>query len=283
MEKVVKSFEGSSFSGTPVINSVRDLPGYEQSGDRAGLKNTNVAMVTIGTYKQLSDHPLGQMANENFSVPSNYRIPPARIYVVNHSLKRKWKRTIQAVSERQGAEDALMLSKDLRNMYNADMMYKQVEKGRDMNQYVNEVKPVVWKLALPGGTYALIPPSQPDAPDRLIMVEVPEGTWDMYLGNYNRMQGFPGQSPRRIMGPAGEMIDNPMERFSRKVQGDEETKLAIMWRQRHNPVFQVTDDGVVQSRNNPYGIIEFVRVSQTATVEPIDKEYLSALDLAESA
>jgi hypothetical protein len=265
---------------TDQVVSVRNQPGYDPN---TGMKDQNVRMVTLGQYKSLSDHPLGQMANENFSVPSNYRIPPARIYVVNHSLKRKWKRTIQAVSERQGAEDALMLSKELRNMYNADMMYKQVEKGRDMNQYVTEVKPVVWKLAIPGGDFRLIAPSKPANPDVLFMVEVPEGTWDMYLGNYNRMQGYPGQSPRRIMGPAGEMIDNPMERFSRKVQGDEETTLAIRWRQRHNPVFMVTDDGTDQNRNNPFGILQFIRISQTANAEPIDKEYLSALDLAESA
>ena len=265
---------------TDQVVSVRNQPGYDPA---TGLKDANVKMVTLGAYKSLSDHPLGQMANENFSVPSNYRIPPARIYVVNHSRTRKWKRTIQAVSERQGAEDALMLSKDLRNMYNADMMYKQVEKGRDMNQYVSEVHPVVWKLALPGGAYALIPPATAEDSDRKIMVEVPEGTWDLVLGNYNRMQGFPGQSPRRIMGPAGEMIDNPMERFSRKVQGDEETALAIRWRARHNPVFLVNDDGQEQNRQNAFGILEFVRISQKAMSEPIDKEYLNALDLAESA
>lgn len=258
------------------LRSVTEQPGYAD-----GVKTQAAKVVTLGAYSSLQSQPLGTQANENFSVPANYRVPPAQIYVVNHSRTRKWKRTVTAVSETRGAEDALMLSKELRNMYNADMMYKQVEKGRDMNQYATEVKPVVWKLALPGGQFALIPSSHPDAPDRKIMVEVPEGTWDMYLGNYERMQGYPGTGPRFLKGPNGEDIPNPMEKFSRKIQGDEETRLAIFWRQRHNPVFLVTDDGEEKNRNNPFGVLEFVRVSRTATKEIIDKEYLAALDLAE--
>jgi hypothetical protein len=248
-----------------------------------GSKSQEAKIVTLNAYSSLQQHPLGQQANENFNVAANYRIPPARIYVVNHSRTRQWKRTIIPVSATRGAEDAMMLNKELKNLYNADMLYKQVEKGRDMNQYKTEVKPVVWKLALPGGAFAFIPPSHPDTPDRKIMVEVPEGTWDLYLGNYNRMQGYPGVSPRTIPGPDGSPIPNPMERFSQKVKGDEETALAVRWRQRHNPVFLVSDDGVEQNRNNIFGVLEFVRVSQRASAEPIDKEYLSALDLVEVA
>lgn len=233
----------------------------------------------------LNQHPLGSQSNENFQVPSNYRIPPARIYVVNHSRNRKWKRTMVAVSSVRGAEDALLYDDSsvkgqrLRDVYNADALIKQVEKGRDMSIYKNEIKPIVWKLAVPGGQFAFIPPSHPDSPDRKIMVEVPEGTWDLYLGNYDRMRGFPGISPKLL--PDGS--PNPKEKFSPKIQQDEQTALSIRSRSRHNPVFCYTDDGETTANQNEFGILEFVRITQRATAEVIDKEYLSALDLFEVA
>lgn len=236
----------------------------------------------------LKNHPLGNGANENFSVPSNYRIPPARIYVINHSRTRKWKRIIIPVSATRGAEDALMYDDDqpkgkrLRDIYNADLMVKQVEKGRDMNVYKTELKPIVWKVSVPGGQFAFVPPSHPDNPDRPIMVEVPEGTWDLHFGNYDRMKGYPGIGPRFITSPDGTQIPNPLEKFSASVKGQEESALAVRWRGRHNPFFCYTDDGETTQRDNQFGILEMVRITQRSVTETIDKEYLSALDLFES-
>lgn len=250
----------------------------------------------------LNQHPLGSMSGENFTVPSNYRIPPARIYVVNHSRNRKWKRPIVTMSERRGAEEILQYDESapkgqrLRDLYNVDMLYKQVKDGRDMNRYKEELKPVVWKLRIPGAVYepmqvvdpdgktheqmqfagerfVFVPPSHEDAPERPIMVEVPESTWDLYLGNYNRMRGFPGVKPRDA------------ERFDRRIQMTEEQALAQRWSGKHRPFFRVTDDesgtAVTSDLGNAYGVLEFVRVTQRATSEPMNKEYLQALDLFE--
>lgn len=228
----------------------------------------------------LNQNPLGSMANENFSVPSNYRVPPARIYVINHSRTRKWKRITIPVSIRQGADQALMADREFRQLYgNEDMVYKAVRDGRDMNRYKEEVKPVVWKLALPGGKFVPIPPAHEDTPDKLIMVEVPDGTWDIYLGNYERMRGFPGIGPRLL----DDGTPNPKEKFDQPLQGREQTALSLRWRTRHNPVFAFSDDGVKTDQKNPYGVLEFVRITQRATEEVVDKDYLSALDLFESA
>lgn len=232
----------------------------------------------------LNQHPLGSQTGENFQVPSNYRIPPARIYVINHSRTRKWKRTIVPVSSIRGAEEALMYDDSsqkgqrLRDVYNADALVKQVEKGRDMSIYKNELKAVVWKLAVPGGQFAFIPPSHPDSPDKKIMVEVPEGTWDLYLGNYDRMRGYPGIGPKLL----SDGTPNPKEKFSASIQQAEQTALAIRSRSRHNPVFCYTDDEQTTNNSNEYGILEFVRITQRATAEVIDKEYLSAMDLFEA-
>ena len=251
----------------------------------------------------LNQHPLGSQSGENFSVPSNYRIPPARIYVVNHSLKRKWKRPLIAVSTRRGAEEVLTYDdgaprgQRLRDLYTADMLYKQVEQGRDMNKYKEEVKPVVWKLRVPGARYEpievtdidgksheqmqfagenfkLIPPSDPKDPDREIWVEVPESTWDLYLGNYNRMRGFAGVKPREA------------ERFDRRIQMTEQETYANRWRGKNSPVFGFRDDetGTMTETvmDNKYGVLEFIRVTQKSVQDPINKEYLQAIDLFEA-
>jgi hypothetical protein len=260
-------------------------------------------MSHLAVMVSLNQHPLGSMSGENFTVPSNYRIPPARIYVVNHSLKRKWKRPLITVSTRRGAEEVLTFDdgaprgQRLRDVYTADMLYKQVEQGRDMNKYKEEIKPVVWKLRIPGAVYEpvkvtdidgkeheqmqfagerfkLIPPSDPKDPDREIWVEVPESTWDLYLGNYNRMRGFPGVKPRDT------------ERFDRRIQMTEEQALAQRWSGKHRPIFAFRDDESgtekVTDLGNPHGVLEIVRVTQKSMSEPISKEYLQALDLFES-
>ena len=108
-------------------------------------------------------------------------------------------------------------------------------------------------------------------------VEVPDGAWDIYLGNYNRMRGFAGVLP---LNPDG--TRNEKDRFDPKVQGDEQSALALRWRTRHNPVFAFTDDEQRTDMKNPHGVLEFVRITQRATQETVDKDYLSALDLFEA-
>lgn len=221
-------------------------------------KGTNLA-----TWLDLQNHPLGTGRGENFTVAANYVIPPARIYMLNHSRTKSWKRVWIPVSERRGAEEALIYDKELAKIYNVDTLTRRVEQGKDMTRYKTEVHPVVFSFKVGGQVYAIPPARDKDSlPPK---VEVREGAWDLFLGNYQRMRATDAKTG----------APNPI------VIGEEKTRLSIMWRSRHNPVFQYTDDGDATEIENPYGFIEFVRETQVATRDVVDKEYLSALDLVE--
>lgn len=211
----------------------------------------------LAHFIDLQQKPLGTQAGENFKVPVNFRMPSVRVYVINHSRTKEWKRVAVAVSERRGAEDALIYDKKLAEIYNVDTLAKRVEQGRDMNRYEKEAKAVIYGLRI-GGKVIPVPPakSESEAPPR---IEVPEGAWDLYLGNFERMH-------------SGDSV----------VLGEEATRLAMAWRYRHNPVFRVTIDGESKDRDNDFGFLEFVREPVVITTTPLDKEYLTALDLVES-
>lgn len=229
----------------------------------------------IATLMDLSAHPLGSRSGENFKVAMNYQIPPARIYVVNHSRTRKWKRPIVPVSHLKGADEALQVDKELAKIYNAESLMRAAESGKDMTRYKFDIFPVAFQLRVPGGKVITVPCAK-TAEDKPVAVEVPDGTWDLYLGNYNRMAGFATQEHREE------------GKYDARVAQDEAQRLNLWWRQRYHPVFKVTDDGESSdfgwgSGNgvNPHGFIEFVRVPQRSVTEPIDREYLTSLDVIE--
>ncbi len=150
---------------------------------------------TLQTWLDLQNNPLGSGKGENFNVPANYAIPPARIYVLNHSRTKAWKRLVIPVSRLRGAEDALIFDKELAKIYNVDTLYKTAEGGRDMSRYTVGVYPVIYSFQIGSPmngekprVYA-IPPAR-DAESPPPKVEVYEGAWDLFLGNYARMRGF---------------------------------------------------------------------------------------------
>lgn len=221
----------------------------------------------LEVYLDLQAHPIGSQRGESFGMPINFAIPPARVYVVNHSRTRKWKKLLVPVSHLRGAEEALIQDKELAKVYNVDTLVRAAEK-RDMSRYRTDLFPVGLKLRIPGTpdgkggceqSHDLIIPPAPEAETKPIMVEVPEGTWDLYLGNYERMRS---EDPHVVQ--------------------DEKQRLAHAWSRRHNPVFAYTDDGVTTSLENPHGFLEFVRVTQRAVLEPVDRAYLTSLDLVEA-
>ena len=218
----------------------------------------------IPTLIDLTEHPLGTQNGETWNVPANYKIPPARIYVINHSRTQKWKKVKIAVSPRRGAEEALIYDKELAKIYNVDTLTRRIEQGQDMTRYETGVFPAIYLLQV-GGHKIPVPPAKDkdSAPPR---VEVPEGAWDLYLGNYDRI---------RSADPT--------------VVGAEKTRLSVAWRSRHNPVLRYSDDSTGEvvtetiggANPNPFGFLEFVRVTQRAVTDPLDKDYLSALDFVE--
>lgn len=244
-------------------------------------KSPAARAAAIERFVDLQSNPLGTQAGESFGMPTNYVPPPARVYVINRSKVRKWKRLVIAVSPQRGAEEALNADKQLREVYNVDTLIRAVEQGKNMNRYKTEIHPVPVRIRVPGGPNGqmgsfpgrdiVIPVSQDD--ENPIAVEVPEGTWDLYLGNYDRMRGF--QNHARVDDNGNPLRPDP------KVQQDAQVMLSKFWQNRHNPVFGYKDDGEFHDLNNPYGMLEFVRVTSRVVNEPIDKELLSAMDIVE--
>lgn len=230
-------------------------------------RGTNLAV-----WLDLQNNPLGSGKGENFNVPANYAIPPARIYVVNHSRTKSWKRMVVPVSRMRGAEDALIFDKELAKIYNVDTLYKTIEGGRDMSRYKVEVHPVVYSfqvgqpmMGAKPKVYAIPPARDGQTPPP--KVEVLEGAWDLFLGNYARMRGF------------AKFAEMDTKEPDQTVSGEENTRLARYWSRRLNPVCRFTDDGVTTEMDNAHGYLEFVRETTVAAVETLDKEFLSALDL----
>lgn len=222
----------------------------------------------LSVWLSLQNDPLGNKSGENFSVPMNYREPPARIFVRNWSRTQERKDLKVAVSERRGAEEALIFDKELAQIYNVDTLTKRVEQGRDMNRYETHIKPIIFALKVGGRTYA-IPPAK-TAESEPPKVEVKEGAWDLFLGNYERMRGIVRDHNGEVKREADQAI-----------MGEEKSRLALFWSRRWNPVMSFTDDGVTTSRENPFGYLEFIRETIVPMAEVLDKEYLSALDLVE--
>lgn len=236
-------------------------------------KGTNLAV-----WLDLQNNPLGKGTGENFNVPSNYAVPPARIYIVNHSRTRERKEIVVAVSSvtGRGAEEALIYDKELAKIYNVDTLTKRAESGKDMNRYKKQVHPVIFsfKVGSPVGgagpiTYAIPPARDKDTPPP--RVEVVEGALDLFLGNYARMRGF--DTYTKML--AGKEPDPTVE-------SDERSRLATRWKMRHNPVFRFTDDGVTtEDERNEFGYLEIIRETAKPVVDEIDREYLMALDMTE--
>lgn len=219
----------------------------------------------------LQQNPLGSRRGENFDVPVNFRMPDCRVYMVNHSRVRPWRRIVVAVSSMRGAEEALVYDKALAKVYNVDTLLARVQKGFDMNRYETSVKPVAFKFEF-GGKPFIIPPAKTadEAPPR---IEVPEGCWDLFLGNFERLVlGFRASSD-------GKPFDN-------QDINAERVWLSKRWSRRSNPVFMYQVDGKTKEvhkdgKINESGFIEFVRETQHVGEIPLDREYLSAIDLLE--
>lgn len=215
----------------------------------------------------LKDNPLGHLPGEaNLQTPFNATARRPKIYVVNHSAMRARKVIKAAVSWRQGADEALLKSPDLKKAgYTVDTLYNEARR-RDMNLYEVKIAPAVFKITWDGEDY-FIPPAPHHIEDGKVVVDgeapvelIPEGAWDFFLGNYEQMHSR-----------------------DHRERDDAAQRLATYWQKRHNPVFKVVDetgDGIVE-RQNPYGFLEFRRVIEKEAPHQLDKPFLTALELVE--
>lgn len=243
----------------------------DANGDRPGtqLKSPQAREMAINILSDIEARPFGTGRGENTNMPANYVPPPANIYVRNWSRTKVWKRVWIPVSSKRGAEDALRESKKLRDIYNVDTMSRKAE-GTDMSLYKEEIFPVLFAVKRPGGPDGkmgsfpanmlepLYVPPAPDADTEPPKVLVPEGTWDIYCGNYDRMRS--NEAPIRQAA---------------------QQQYATYWKYLHNPVFMVTDDGVQTDKQNPFGFIEIIREPIRQMQTPMDKDWITAMDVFE--
>ena len=200
-------------------------------------------------------------SDPNLATPFGSRLPAARIFLRNHSARQKRKYVKIPVSFKRGAAAALQADAELRKIYNIATYREAVGDGRtstgvDMNVYDFKTQPVGFVMKFDGRQWP-IPPAQGDAEPPL--VAVPEGCWDILCGNYERMNSK-----------------------DERVRSEEQARFANSQSFKHSPILFVNVDGKMTTKDNPFGFLEIVRI--TEKMEPVspDTEFLTALELVES-
>jgi hypothetical protein len=206
----------------------------------------------------LQTNPLGMKGGEaNLQAPFNSASPTARVFLVNWSATERRKYTKVAVSFKRGAAKALAADAQLAKVYNLSTIREAVADGQDMSVYDYKIAPALFAPMWNGVRYP-IPPAK-DKDSQPLRVQVPEGLWDLLMGNYERMHS-----------------DDPKER------AEESMRLAISQTWKHSPILRVRIDDAVEERDNEFGFIEIVR--QTEHLEPVQptSEFLTAMELVEN-
>ena len=212
----------------------------------------------------LKTTPLGLGPGEGIlQVPFNAAATTPRVYVINHSATRMRRYVKIGVSERRGIQEALLADRQLQKVHNVETLRQNVREGYDMNVYDQKIEPVIFVVRHDGHEY-LIPPaaSTDEAPEPQL---IPEGAWDQYLGNYERMNAV-----------------NKAGQPDMTARTEEQSRVSLRWMRSNNPVCTVTVNGESQERDNPFGCLEFVRVVEKQAPQKLDMPFLSALELVEA-
>jgi hypothetical protein len=210
----------------------------------------------INTFADLTSNALGNAQGDpNLSMPFGSKMPAARIFLRNHSAAqiRKFKKV--AVSARRGAAQALAADKSLREIYNLATFYDAVKAGEDMNVYGQQKKAVLFAPKFDNFEWKIPPAKAEEEPPK---VQVPEGMWDILMGNYERMN-----SP------------------DIRVRSEEQTRFANTQAFKTNFILFVTVDGQRKMLDNPFGFIEIIRETEKFAPVQVDSDFLTALELVE--
>lgn len=216
----------------------------------------------------LKTAPLGQGPGDpNLALPFNATAIRPRVYIVNRSATQPRRIVKVAVSGRRGAREALMADELLRKDFTPQGIYDEANKGADMNVYEDGIiKPVVLRVTFNSEPFFIYPAKCKTDKDGKVLeiIEkeephlVPDGVWDLYLGNYDRMHSD-----------------------DHRVVGTEAERLAVTWTQRRNPVFQYHDELGKHLTDNPFGFVEFIRVVEKEAPQRVDQSFVTAMDLVE--
>lgn len=143
--------------------------------------------------------PLGSMpGEENLTVPYN-KIDEAVVHVRNWSALLPRKVLIEAVSPQRGGGRACNDKKSPFYGKTPEELRRLVkEEGADMNWYEKKIAPIIFKLRHDGRVWPIPPDLEeveskdPETGEYKRVKQpkwhlVPPGSWDLYMGNYQRM------------------------------------------------------------------------------------------------
>ena len=218
--------------------------------------------------QSLNSSPLGTLAGEaNLQTPFNATPKRPNVYVVNHSRKKVRRMAVVSVSTLSGAEEALTSQtakgKEYRTTYgNAENLYRAAAR-RDMSIYEDKIEPAMLTINFDGQRFAIMP-APADDPDNPPIEQIPEGAWDLYCGNWERMHAL-----------------LPTGLPDEKTRGEETQRLMLRWTRKHNPVWRIMDDGKSTDSQNAFGFVEFIREIPKEAPIRVDGRFVQAMELAE--
>jgi hypothetical protein len=217
------------------------------------------AMARFMLEHDLKGTPMGMAPGDPaFDMPMNHAAPTARVFLRNWSATQKRQYVKIGVSDRRGMSKALLDNKELQKTYgNVAMMKESVREGVDLNVYDMKVQPVMFAPLWDGRRWPVAPAPNPET--QPTAVQVPEGMWDLFMGNWDRMH-----SP------------------SPQIRAEEQVRLATSMLFKQSSILFVTVDQNQEVRDNPFGFIEIIRLTEKMIPVAPDTEFLTALDLVES-
>jgi hypothetical protein len=217
----------------------------------AGLKD--------GILASLQNSPLGLGPNEAnlqtpFNTPREGRIVTVRVR--NHSAQFKRRVLKIAVSYKRGGDEAVLTDKYRKSGMSMETI-QRLSLDRDMNVYTDVVVPVTAVIRFNSKIYRIPPADDPASiPPEVV---VPEGVYDLYLGNYDRMHSA-----------------------DHRDRNDEAQRLFYRWGSGGSrAVLYLKDDGTPDQDRNPFGFLEFIREVSQPLAQAIDAEQLAAGQIVE--
>lgn len=220
----------------------------------------------------LNSNPLGTVQGEAaLQTPFNTPRRRPNVYVVNHSRVKERRVCVVPVSSISGAEDALRYKgpkgKEYREAYGNAELLTQAAKRKDMSIYEDAVEPVMFVINFDGRKYVIAPATAED-PNNPPVEAVPDGVWDLYCGNYERMNATKDRGD-------GVIVPDTKER------SEELQRLTLRWSRKHSPVWRQVVNGTPSTSDNPFGFIEFIYEIPKEAPTRVDGAFVTASELAE--
>ena len=218
----------------------------------------------------LESFPLGRADGDpNLNIPQNSPGRPPDVWIINHSRTKMRRVCVAYVSDSgEGAMEALKRSKQYRDdKLSIELIREEAKRGRDMSVYEDMIKPVVWHTKFDGRDF-YVEPAPADSPDNPVPQLVPEGIWDINLGNFDRMNAMTENRGQQVP--------------DTRMRSEEAARLALRFqRGKPNVIWRIVANGKSEERSNPFGYLEFVRQVPKEAPQVIDSSFVTALEIGE--